>query len=72
MLNYAEACAELGSISQGDLDKSLNILRERAGLPPLTYVGADNVQVNGVTINDPQRTSALEQISGLVNSFCTF
>lgn len=34
-LNYAEACAELGSITQADLDKSINLLKERAGLPHL-------------------------------------
>lgn len=35
-LNYAEACAELGSITQDDLDKSINLLKNRAGLPDLT------------------------------------
>ena len=36
LLNYAEACAELGSITQADLDKSINLLRKRAKLPNLT------------------------------------
>ena len=35
-LNYAEACAELGTISQTDLDNTINKLRDRAGLPHLT------------------------------------
>lgn len=35
-LQYAEACAELGDITQDDLDKSVNRLKSRAGLPPLT------------------------------------
>lgn len=35
-LNYAEACAELGSCTQEDLNKSVNKLRKRAGLPNLT------------------------------------
>ena len=35
-LNYAEACAELGAISQTDLDNTINKLRDRAGLPHLT------------------------------------
>lgn len=35
-LNYAEACAELGSCTQTDLDNSVNKLRTRAGLPKLT------------------------------------
>lgn len=36
LLNYAEAKAELKNINQGDLDKSINILRERVGMPHLT------------------------------------
>lgn len=35
-LNYAEACAELGNISQTDLDNSINLLKNRAGLPHLS------------------------------------
>lgn len=35
-LNYAEACAELGSISQSDLDASINKLRARVGMPNMT------------------------------------
>jgi hypothetical protein len=39
-LNYAEACAELGAITQADLDNSINKLKDRAGLPHLsTTVG---------------------------------
>lgn len=67
-LNYAEACAELNAINQADLDKSINKLRTRAGIAPLTFVSKDNVQVGGVTINDPSRTSTLEQVSGVVSS----
>jgi len=37
LLNYAEASYELaGSISDGDLDISINLLRDRAGMPHLT------------------------------------
>lgn len=36
LLNYAEAVAELGSIGQGDLDQSINLLRDRVGMPHLT------------------------------------
>ena len=36
LLNYAECCAELGSCTQGDLDKSINLLRDRVGMPHLT------------------------------------
>lgn len=35
-LTYAEACAELGSCTQDDLNKSVNKLRARAGLPNMT------------------------------------
>ncbi len=35
-LNYAEACAELGGITQADLDASINKLRDRVGMPHLT------------------------------------
>ncbi len=66
-LNYAEACAELGTITQADLDLSVNKLRTRAGIAPLEYVSANEVKASGVTINDPVRTSSLEQISGTVS-----
>jgi hypothetical protein len=36
LLIYAEARAELGILSQQDLDKSVNLLRDRAGMPHLT------------------------------------
>lgn len=35
-LNFAEAKAELGTLTQADLDKSINKLQERAGLPGMT------------------------------------
>lgn len=35
LLIYAEAKAELGNITQADLDISINVLRERAAMPPL-------------------------------------
>jgi len=36
LLIYAEAKAELGVLTQGDLDMSINVLRSRAGMPPLS------------------------------------
>ncbi|MCR5003352.1 MAG: RagB/SusD family nutrient uptake outer membrane protein [Bacteroidales bacterium] len=51
--NYAEACAELGAITQSDLDKTVNLLRNKHGnLPALTYSGANSVSVNGTAITD--------------------
>ena len=44
LLNYAEAKAELGTITQSDLDKSVNLLRKRAGMPDMIMnVGLDPV-----------------------------
>jgi len=36
LLIYAEAKAELGELTQADLDMSVNLLRERAGMPALS------------------------------------
>lgn len=65
-LNYAEACAELGTATNADLNLSINKVRTRAGIAILTTDGS-NASVGGIQINDPQRTSSLEQISGVVN-----
>lgn len=35
LLTYAEARAELGELTQNDLDKTINLLRSRAGLPAM-------------------------------------
>jgi len=35
LLNYAEASAELGTLTQEDLDNTINLLRERAAVAPL-------------------------------------
>ncbi len=40
-LNYAEAKAELGTLNQGDLDRSVNLLRKRAGMPDLNMAKAN-------------------------------
>lgn len=66
LLNYAEACAEIANtsvsgnvavqISQADLDKSINKLRDRidVAMPHLQTVGGFPA-VGGVLINDPDR-----------------
>lgn len=41
-LNYAEALAELGTLTQGDLDISINKLRDRVGMPDLKMDVANN------------------------------
>ena len=40
-LNYAEAKAELGSLTQEDLDKSINLLRDRVKMPHLNLSEAN-------------------------------
>ncbi|SDS36496.1 RagB/SusD family nutrient uptake outer membrane protein [Gramella sp. MAR_2010_147] len=68
LVNYAEAAAELASVggpafTQADLDKSINVLRDRQGimLPHLQLNGAEPA-VNGVTYDDPQRDPAVSAI----------
>ncbi|MBQ1912064.1 MAG: RagB/SusD family nutrient uptake outer membrane protein [Bacteroidales bacterium] len=41
MLNFAEAKAEAGSLTQADLDKSVNRLRDRVGMPHLNMTAAN-------------------------------
>ena len=41
LLNYAEAKAELGTLTQGDLDISVNLLRKRVGMPDLNMAAAN-------------------------------
>ena len=66
LLNYAEACAELGSCSQADIDKTVNVLRERHGnIPPLTVSGT-GCSVNGEAITmapgDPAANVLIQEI----------
>lgn len=51
-LQYAEACAELGDITQDDLDKSVNRLKSRAGLPPLTVDVGFSDPANNMGVSD--------------------
>lgn len=41
MLNYAEAKAELGTLTQDDLDISINKIRDRVDMPPLNLASAN-------------------------------
>jgi len=56
LVNYAEAAAELGGITQAELDRSVNLLRARTGvnLPKLEVIG-DLPTVNGTVYDDPAR-----------------
>jgi len=67
LLNYAEALAELNQMTQADMDRSINLLRARAGVAPLSYADESSIQANGITINDPARTTSLESKTGIVS-----
>lgn len=56
LLNYAEAVAELGTLTQEDLDKSINKLRSRPGImmPHMQVLGGQPA-VGGVVYDDPDR-----------------
>ncbi len=56
LLNYAEATYELGTLTQADLDKSINLLRARPGIniPKLQVIGGQPA-VDGKVFDDPQR-----------------
>jgi hypothetical protein len=62
LLNYAEAKAELGTMTQQDLDKTINLLRDRVGMPHLiTTVSVDPLLKNQYTlVNGAQQNLILE------------
>lgn len=63
MMNYAEACAELGTLTQADLDQSINRLRRRNGINmPDLQVQGTNPAVNGVVYDDPKRDQTVPSI----------
>jgi hypothetical protein len=63
LLNYAEATAELGTVVQADLDKSVNKLRQRTGvaLPALQVIG-DLPAVNGKVYDDTNRDKTVPSL----------
>ncbi len=64
LLNYAEAMAELGLLDQPALDRSINLLRARAGVAPLMYAGGDVMSGTAGTtiINDSKRTADISPL----------
>jgi hypothetical protein len=67
LLNYAETAALLETlgqytVTQTDLDKSVNLLRTRGKIAPLTIAGGGNVAASGVVINDPKRDPAISPL----------
>ncbi|ULQ57671.1 RagB/SusD family nutrient uptake outer membrane protein [Flavihumibacter rivuli] len=63
LINYAEAVAELGELTQAELDRSVNVLRNRAGvkLPALQTLGGLPA-VNGVAYDDPKRDQTVDPL----------
>ncbi|MCR6504446.1 RagB/SusD family nutrient uptake outer membrane protein [Bacteroides sp. KH569_7] len=51
LLNYAEAKAELGACDQAVLDKTINVLRDRVGMPHLTVNPAMDPKYAGYGIS---------------------
>lgn len=72
LLNYAEACYELGQFDQNVADKTINVLRNRnikkdnkgEVLPklPKMVISGNNVTANGEVINDPDRDPSVSPI----------
>ena len=68
LVNYAEAAYELSTVggatfAQEDLDKSINVLRDRPGINlPYLEVSGDQPAVNGQVYDDPQRDSRVAPI----------
>ena len=68
LLNFAEAKAELGQITQSDLDKSINKLRDRVAMPHLTV---DNITTDPAwdfptlspVINEIRRERSVELVN---------
>lgn len=58
LLNYAEAKAELGTLLQEDLDKSVKLIRDRVGMP---NINKDEANANP----DPYLANQYKNVSGL-------
>lgn len=66
LLNYAEAAYESGSLNQGVLDETINLIRKRnlgshACLPSMVLAGGA-ITANGVAINDPARDQSVDPV----------
>lgn len=63
LMNYIEATAELGTVTQNDLDISINALRNRADvkLPALEVIGGKPA-VGGQVYDDPKRDPTVDPL----------
>ena len=64
LLNYAEAKAELGSLSQADLDKSVNLIRKRAGLTGMLKMADANANPDPYLDGDISPESGYFNVTG--------
>ena len=63
LVNYAEACAELGTMTQTDLDNSIKKLRQRPGINmPVLQVIGNLPAINGVVYDDPKRDQTVPSL----------
>jgi hypothetical protein len=62
LLIHAEAKAELGALTQSDLDESVNLLRDRVGMPHLLLTGLTDPILAGMypLVTGPQQYALLE------------
>jgi hypothetical protein len=57
LLNYAEAKAEKGTLTQDDLDRSIKLIRDRVGMPGINLTGANQNP-------DPYQAQQYSQLTG--------
>lgn len=64
LLNYAEAKAILGTITQSDIDKSINVIRDRVGMVHLNMAEANSWSVTYSVSDgyDPSASNILNEI----------
>jgi hypothetical protein len=62
LLALAEAKAILGSISQGDVDKTVNVIRSRVGMTPLNMSAIPSTTYREDLGFDPNSTAVLNEI----------
>ncbi|KIC94025.1 RagB/SusD family nutrient uptake outer membrane protein [Flavihumibacter solisilvae] len=62
LLNFAEAKAELGTLTQADLENSVNLLRSRAGMPALDLAAANGDPDPVLASKYPNVTGAMQGV----------
>ena len=62
LVNYIEAKAELGDVTQADLDKTVNKLRDRAGLPAAAHLTLGDIPVDNQNVFSKELDPLLVEI----------